>query len=133
MKARAEELTVQLLPQSTLGRAVCYLLDEYDALRGYLRDGRFEIDNNLIYAARGINKVMPTYKKFQETHPAPAGRLYLGRAEDGSVGLKLKDAGGLDRIVMEVMADGSPAIRFLDTKGNVVCTLPSDPSSRDRR
>jgi len=55
MKARAEELTVQLLPQSTLGRAVRYLLDEYDALRGYLRDGRFEIDNNLIE-----NDIRPT-------------------------------------------------------------------------
>jgi len=26
---------------------------------GYLRDGQFQIDNNLVYAARGINEIMP--------------------------------------------------------------------------
>src|SRR5438309_11925240 len=44
----AEELQPKLLPKSTLGKAVNYFLHEYDALRGYLKDGRFEIDNNLI-------------------------------------------------------------------------------------
>ncbi len=48
LKARAMELRPKLLPKSTLGRAIRYFLDEYDALTGYLRDGRFEIDNNLI-------------------------------------------------------------------------------------
>jgi len=37
-----------LLPQSTLGKAGNYLLNEYEALRGYLEDGRFEIDNILV-------------------------------------------------------------------------------------
>jgi catechol 2,3-dioxygenase-like lactoylglutathione lyase family enzyme len=68
------------------------------------------------------------YAKFQQTHPPAASRLYLGRADDGSVGLKLKDAGGLDRIVIEVAADGSPAVRFLDPKGNVIYKLPADPA-----
>jgi hypothetical protein len=71
------------------------------------------------------------YKKFQETHPAPASRLYLGRADDGSVGLRLKDAGGLDRIVIEVAADGSPVIRFLDAKGKVIYRLPAAPAPGD--
>lgn len=50
MKRRAEGLRAdpRVLPQSTLGKAVRYLLNEYTALVGYLRDGRFEIDSNLV-------------------------------------------------------------------------------------
>lgn len=48
LKARAVELQPKLLPKSTLGSAIRYFLDEYGALTGYLRDGRYEIDNNLI-------------------------------------------------------------------------------------
>jgi hypothetical protein len=38
-----------------MGSALRYFLDEYDALLGYLRDGRFQIDNNLIE-----NAIRPT-------------------------------------------------------------------------
>jgi hypothetical protein len=62
--------------------------------------------------------------KFLASHPAPHSRLYLGRAGDKSVSLKLKDADGQDRIVIEVASDGSPAIRFLDGRGKVVSQLP---------
>jgi transposase len=55
MKAKADELKPVLLPQSTLGKAVNYFINEYDALKGYLRDGRYEIDNNLIE-----NSIRPT-------------------------------------------------------------------------
>jgi transposase len=50
MKRRAEVLRAdpRVLRQSTLGKAVRYLLNEYMALVGYLRDGRFEIDSNLV-------------------------------------------------------------------------------------
>jgi transposase len=50
MKRRAETLraAATFLPQSTLGKAVRYFLNEYTAMVGYLRDGRFEIDNNLV-------------------------------------------------------------------------------------
>jgi transposase len=50
MKRRAETIRAdpRVLPQSTLGKAVRYLLNEYTALVGYLRDGRFEIDSNLV-------------------------------------------------------------------------------------
>ena len=50
MKRRAEAIRAdpQVLPKSTLGNAVRYLLNEYMALVGYLRDGRFEIDSNLV-------------------------------------------------------------------------------------
>jgi transposase len=50
MKRRAEQLRKdpRVLPASTLGKAVRYFLNEYTAMVGYLRDGRFEIDNNLV-------------------------------------------------------------------------------------
>jgi len=54
LKAKAESLQPTALPKSTMGKAVSYFLDEHHALTGYLRDGRFEIDNNLIHAATGI-------------------------------------------------------------------------------
>jgi transposase len=55
LKERAQELKPKLLPQSTLGQAVNYFLNEYDALLGYLQNGRFEIDNNLVE-----NDIRPT-------------------------------------------------------------------------
>ncbi len=64
------------------------------------------------------------YKNFEKTHPAPARRLTLGRGDDRSVGLRLHDSEGHDRIIIEVAADGSPVIKFLDAKGNVTSQLP---------
>jgi transposase len=55
MKRRADELKPLLLPQSTFGKAVNYFVNEYKALKGYLRDGRYEIDNNLVE-----NSIRPT-------------------------------------------------------------------------
>jgi len=55
LKVKAEVLQPTLLPKSTMGKAINYFLTEYDALVGYLRDGRFEIDNNLIE-----NSIRPT-------------------------------------------------------------------------
>jgi len=50
MKRRAQTIRAdpRVLPQSTLGKAARYLVNEYTALVGYLRDGRFEIDSNLV-------------------------------------------------------------------------------------
>jgi transposase len=55
MRVRADALRPQLLPKSSLGKAVHYFRNEYEALTGYLRDGRFEIDNNLVE-----NSIRPT-------------------------------------------------------------------------
>lgn len=55
MKIKADELKPLILPKSTLGKALNYFINEYEALLGYLRDGRFEIDNNLIE-----NSIRPT-------------------------------------------------------------------------
>jgi transposase len=44
---RLEALREKTLPQSPLGKAVRYSLNEWPALTRYLEDGRLEIDNNL--------------------------------------------------------------------------------------
>jgi transposase len=48
IKTRLDELNPTLLPKSPLGKAVRYALNEWEAWQTYLRDGRIEIDNNLI-------------------------------------------------------------------------------------
>jgi transposase len=55
MKEAADRLKSLELPKSTIGKAVNYFSNEYEALKGYLRDGRYEIDNNLIE-----NSIRPT-------------------------------------------------------------------------
>jgi transposase len=55
LQERAQQLQPKLLPQSTLGKAANYFLNEYTALLGYLRNGCFEIDNNLVE-----NAIRPT-------------------------------------------------------------------------
>jgi len=62
--------------------------------------------------------------KFADSHGRPHQRLYLGRGDDRSVALKFKDVEGHDRIVIQVAADGSPVIRFLDQNGGIVSELP---------
>jgi transposase len=48
LKEQAQSLQPQLLPQSRLGKAVSYLINEYQALIGYLEAGHYRIDNNLV-------------------------------------------------------------------------------------
>jgi transposase len=55
LKSKAEELQPKFLPKSTMGKAISYFIDEYGALTGYLRDARFQIDNNLVE-----NAIRPT-------------------------------------------------------------------------
>jgi hypothetical protein len=64
------------------------------------------------------------WQKFIATHPKAQPRLYLGRSDDRSVSLKLKDPDGRDRIVIKVGADGAPVIQFLDQAGKIVRQLP---------
>lgn len=44
----AQVLRPQLLPNSSLGKALSYLINEYKALIGYLESGAYQIDNNLV-------------------------------------------------------------------------------------
>jgi hypothetical protein len=62
------------LPQSALGRAITYTLDQWSALEAFLRDGRIAIDNN-----RVENAIRPTAigKK---------NWLFIGEAEAGHRG-----------------------------------------------
>jgi transposase len=55
LKSKAEELKPRFLPKGTMGKAISYFLDEYAALTGYLRDPRYQIDNNLVE-----NAIRPT-------------------------------------------------------------------------
>ena len=57
--------------------------------------------------------------KFDAGHPRPQRRLYLGRVEDDSVGIRLLDPQGRERIIIQVAGDGSPVIKFLDAEGKV--------------
>jgi hypothetical protein len=64
------------------------------------------------------------WPEFIAAHPKAHPRVYLGRNADRSVALRLKDVEGRDRIVIQVLPDGSPAIEFLDAAGKVVRRLP---------
>ncbi len=63
--------------------------------------------------------------KFSQEHGAPHQRLFMGRDDDHSVALRLKDEQGRNRMVIEVAPDGSPVIRFLDQNGKVISQLPA--------
>jgi hypothetical protein len=62
--------------------------------------------------------------KFGQSHPSPHQRLYLGRSDDKSVALRLKDVEGHDRIVMRVAPDGSPVLQFINKDGKIISQLP---------
>lgn len=66
---------------------------------------------------------------FAAHHPKAKPRVYLGRSEDHSVALKLKDSQGRDRIVIRVDAEGAPLIQLLDKQGKIVRQLP-EPAFR---
>jgi hypothetical protein len=65
--------------------------------------------------------------KFSASHEPPRHRLFMGRGDDKSVALKLMDANGKDRIVIQVTPDGTPVLRFLDAEGKVISQLPQKP------
>jgi hypothetical protein len=64
------------------------------------------------------------WKQYHATHAHAVTRVLLGRMDDRSVALRLKDVEGRDRIVIRVQPDGSPAMQFLDQHGNVTSQLP---------
>jgi hypothetical protein len=65
------------------------------------------------------------WKTYFDTHQQAETRIYLGRGDDRSVALRLKDVLGHDRIVIRVQPDGSPVLQFLDEKGKVTSQLPA--------
>jgi hypothetical protein len=61
--------------------------------------------------------------EFMKVYPMLHQRAGLQRAEDGSVGLMLRDKDGRVRLRMQVASDGEPAIQLLDAQGNVKRTI----------
>ncbi len=47
-------------------------------------------------------------------------RIWVGRKDDGAAIVSLMDAEGKKRIVMQVAADGTPSLDFLDADGHIV-------------
>lgn len=76
-----------------------------------------------------LNTPRAQWKQFLSTHPLPHQRIYLGRDDDKSAVLRIKDQDGHDRIVVQVAADGSPVIQLLDSSGTVTSQLPA-PSAK---
>ena len=64
------------------------------------------------------------WQKFSATHPGDHNRITLARFEDKSVGLRMRDPDGHDRLVILVASDGSPTIKFLNPDGKVIAQLP---------
>ncbi len=52
-------------------------------------------------------------------------RVWIGRQDAGTVSIALAGADGKKRIRMQVAADGTPSLAFLDTEGKVVRELAS--------
>jgi len=60
------------------------------------------------------------WNKFMAAHPGNNPRIMLGRADDKSAVLQLKDTEGRNRIILKVAADGTPSMQFLNADGHVV-------------
>jgi len=67
---------------------------------------------------------------FVKAHPNCHARVYLGRNQDRSVALRLKDTNGRDRIVLLVNASGEPEIQLLDESGKIIGQLPDTPGPK---
>lgn len=57
--------------------------------------------------------------------PHSETRIFLGRGDDRSVALRLKDVQGRDRVVIRVQPDGNPTLQLLDEQGKVKAQLPA--------
>jgi hypothetical protein len=67
------------------------------------------------------------WDKFNEMHPSLHTRVLLGRINDKSAVLQLKDTEGRNRIVLRVAPDGTPSIQLLDAFGHVSKEISSVP------
>lgn len=67
------------------------------------------------------------WDKFNKMHPSMRTRVLLGRIDDKSAVLQLKDTEGRNRIVLKVASDGTPSIQLLDASGHVSKEISSTP------
>jgi len=63
--------------------------------------------------------------KFFQARGTAHQRLSMYRTDNGAVELKMKDRQDRDRLILEVGADGTPAVRLLDNHGKVIGQLPA--------
>ena len=68
------------------------------------------------------------WQRYRAGKPQAEPRIFLGRSDDRSVALRLKDVQGRDRIVIRVQPDGSPVLQFLDEQGKISAQLPQTPA-----
>jgi hypothetical protein len=83
-------------------------------------------------ASERISKLPATERKaawvqFNKTHPSMQTRALLGRVNDKSAVLQLRDAEGRNRIVLRVAANGTPSIQLLDATGHISKEISSAP------
>lgn len=110
---------------------------------GEERNGKFsmirmnDIEDNApivdrLETSERISKLSPAerktaWEKFNEMHPSMRTRVLLGRINDKSAVLQLKDTEGRNRIVLKVAPDGTPSIQLLDASGHVSKEISSVP------
>ncbi len=73
VRERLDSWMPQQLPQSPLGKAIGYAINQWDVLQGYLRDGRIEIDTNLIENAIRPSAVGKNYAEVRIMWSSAAG------------------------------------------------------------
>jgi hypothetical protein len=92
-----------------------------------LVDGNHDIIESLKESARiralPADQQPEAWKKFKVDFPYTR-RLVLGRGEDKSVLVHLRDQKGRNRLVLKVDSNGEPAIELLGTDGKVTARMP---------
>jgi hypothetical protein len=66
------------------------------------------------------------YAKFFAGRGQAQPRLFLGKSDNGAVSLRLNDAQGKERLIVEVAPDGAPVVRFLDASGRETGRIPAE-------
>jgi hypothetical protein len=65
------------------------------------------------------------YAKFFAGRGQAQPRIFLGRSDNGAVSLRLNDAEGRERLIIEVTPGGAGSVRFLDENGKETGRLPA--------
>jgi len=99
-----------------------------------LDQGNFPIDEkrkaNREIQTLPSDKQDAAWSQFFATHRSDVKRVNLGRSEDGSVGLRLRDENGKVRLILAVQPNGQPVFQFLDDRGKTVREItPANPAN----
>jgi hypothetical protein len=84
-------------------------------------------DANQIVQFAGVDDKEDKFAGLRVNDSDPGGRtrqrIWVGRGDDRAAVISLRDAEGRKRIVMQVAADGTPQLSFLDATGKVIQEL----------